>query len=303
MLAVLPKELNFRLLRPENFSTYLANSKHFIQQWIYVLPLCHEGCRDSRPSNRISHFCTWLLELFEWLLLLTSLTKALLSPESPFCWTANCRKTRSASTISKRLMPLWFWEHLKALNCFRSLFIRQWDVPDHKLDCSSKVSVGLGKTFHFIIGDLSVAYGVNVDFYIHSTKCCATSKGFWILSESTVHFNYCIRFLWIGYRFSFIKIGVPYNSWIYDAFQLLSNCWMILMASPYLSGCGELRPHPQPCAQQGGSQNWWKSPHHPRRPGYWLVSFLCHLPFHPRSNGKCTLPSFTLSPWHTLLYV
>lgn len=64
-------------------------------------------------------------------------------------------------------------------------------------------------------------------------------------------------------------------------------------------GCGKLRPYSKPRPQQRGSQNWWSSPHYTRRPGYWLISLLCHLPFDPRPNGKLHYPPFsTLSPSH-----
>lgn len=52
------------------------------------------------------------------------------------------------------------------------------------------------------------------------------------------------------------------------------------------AGCGELRPHTEPSAQQRGAQNRRPRSHHPRRSGHRFVSFLCHFPLYARPHGS-----------------
>lgn len=51
-------------------------------------------------------------------------------------------------------------------------------------------------------------------------------------------------------------------------------------------GCGELRSGVESGTEPRSSENRGESADHPRRPGHRLVTVVCHLPVHPRSNRK-----------------
>lgn len=51
-------------------------------------------------------------------------------------------------------------------------------------------------------------------------------------------------------------------------------------------GCGELRSGVESGTEPRSSANRGESADHPRRPGHRLITVVCHLPVHPRSNCK-----------------
>ena len=51
-------------------------------------------------------------------------------------------------------------------------------------------------------------------------------------------------------------------------------------------GCWKLRSNPQPCVKPRVTAHWRPSSYHYRRPGYWFVTIIYHLPLHKGPYGK-----------------
>ena len=61
------------------------------------------------------------------------------------------------------------------------------------------------------------------------------------------------------------------------------------------TGCGELWPHFEPCAEPRGPSHRGQSAYHPGWPGHWSVSFVHHLPLHQRPLGEEALSHLCIS--------
>lgn len=67
---------------------------------------------------------------------------------------------------------------------------------------------------------------------------------------------------------------------------LLIDLFYLLFRVYLWTGCWKLRSNPQPCVKPWVTSHWRSSSYYYRRPGYWFVTVIYHLPLHKGPNGK-----------------
>ena len=69
------------------------------------------------------------------------------------------------------------------------------------------------------------------------------------------------------------------------------------------SGCRELWPYPEPCAEPRAAPHWWTCVDHAWWPGHRSLTFLHHLPCHKRSQCKHFFPVSDIRGWSCFVCV